>query len=234
MSSLQIGAVVEGKTDIVIIDAILKAILETSFILTELKGDNPQYGQGWTSVLKWCDESEERFPEQPKPGQSLNDEPLLSNFDIIILHLDLDVAHCKYTDGGAVLAEKAKAKSWQALPCNAPCPPASDTALALEAALKSWINPVTLGKKTVLCLPAQSSGTWLAMAILNAQHKYLAEHECDLNCEKKLEYLPKGQKVSKTVVSYQREAHRITENWPQIVQRCNQALAFDTAIRAII
>jgi hypothetical protein len=57
MSDLRIGLVAEGKTDQVVIEAALKAILERPFILTLLQpetsdpfGDAGPLGGGWGGV----------------------------------------------------------------------------------------------------------------------------------------------------------------------------------------
>lgn len=55
MSNLHIALVAEGETDLVIIEAALKAIIERPFILTKLQPEatNPKMGTGWSGVLKW-------------------------------------------------------------------------------------------------------------------------------------------------------------------------------------
>ena len=62
MSDLRIALVAEGPTDLVIIEAALKAILPRAFVLTQLQPEatHPNLGQGWPGVLNWCHAASQR------------------------------------------------------------------------------------------------------------------------------------------------------------------------------
>jgi hypothetical protein len=59
---LQIALVAEGPTDFEVIQAALKAVLPTPFVMTLLQPEStqPRLGGGWGGVLKWCYEIQQR------------------------------------------------------------------------------------------------------------------------------------------------------------------------------
>lgn len=229
MSDLRIALIAEGPTDRFIIEAALKAILPRPFILTQLQPEatQPKMGSGWGGVLKWCYTASERF------AGPVTSDPTLSDFDIVIIHLDVDVTGFSYDDCGVNVAQMAVDSGWQNLPIHCVCPPAEDCANALIPVIESWLGAASLGE-TVLCLPAQSSGTWLAAAYLPAGHELLAnEPECD-RIEAQLERLPKQLKVKKSQQEYRSKAPTITTQWNKVKQVCHQALRFEQSVTALI
>ena len=225
MSDLRIALVAEGSTDYVIIEAALKAFLPQPFILTQLQPEatKPEIGGGWGGVLKWCSMAGERF-QGP-----IDQDPTLVDFDLLIIHLDVDVATFNYADCGEHIALLAQQKSWANLPCAQVCPPVGSTVQALQTVITSWLGQASLGG-TVLCLPAQSSGTWLAVALLDAAHPLLTNAECDITVESRLAQLPKSQRVKKSRREYMQHAAELTNKWADVKNMCSQAGQFETAV----
>ncbi len=225
MSDLRIALVAEGPTDYVIIEAALKAFLPQPFILTQLQPEatKPEIGGGWGGVLKWCSMVGERF-QGP-----IDQDPTLVDFDLLIIHLDVDVATFNYADCGEHIALLAQQKSWANLPCAQVCPPVGSTVQALQTVITSWLGQASLGG-TVLCLPAQSSGTWLAVALLDAAHPLLTNAECDITVESRLAQLPKSQRVKKSRREYMQHAAELTNKWADVKNMCSQAGQFETAV----
>ena len=225
MSDLRIALVAEGPTDYVIIEAALKAFLPQPFILTQLQPEatKPEIGGGWGGVLKWCSMAGERF-QGP-----IDQDPTLVDFDLLIIHLDVDVATFNYADCGENIALLAQQKSWANLPCAQVCPPVGSTVQALQTVITSWLGQASLGG-TVLCLPAQSSGTWLAAALLDAAHPLLTNAECDITVESRLAQLPKSQRVKKSRREYMQHAAELTNKWADVKNMCSQAGQFETAV----
>jgi hypothetical protein len=88
MSDLRVALIAEGPTDAIIIEAALKKLLPRAFVLTQIQPEvtRPKLGTGWGGVLRWCIEFASR-------GHSrLEDDPTLPGFDLVIIHLDADVA----------------------------------------------------------------------------------------------------------------------------------------------
>ena len=227
---LRIALIAEGPTDLEVIQAALKAILPDPFILTLLQPEEtqPQRGTGWGGVLKWCHEAYQRH------DGPLCEDPTLLSFNFIIIHVDVDVALKQYSDCGATVEAWAEEHLWESLPCAQTCPPVSDTVDALVKVIKSWLVRTEPGNCTLFCLPAQSSGTWLAAAVLPAAHPLLANAECDETVESKLGQLPKAQRIKKKPREYRVHAPNITEQWEQVKQICSQAEQFEHSVLAAL
>jgi hypothetical protein len=227
---LKIALVAEGPTDFEVIQAALKAILPDPFIITLLQPEatQPQMGGGWGGVLKWCDAAQQRH------HGSLDTDPTLMSFDVLIIHVDVDVSTGQYDNCGPAVTELAQQNKWGTLPCSQPCPPVADTVDALMMAIQSWLGGATPGDRTVFCLPAQSSGTWLAAAVLAPGHPLLAKGECDVNLENRLATLPKGQRIKKNKREYQVHAPSITQHWTQVKGLCTQAANFEQTVLTVV
>ena len=102
--------------------------------------------------------------------------------------------------------------------------------------IKSCLGQVTPGDRTLFCLPAQSSDTWLAAAVLDSSDPLLAncECECELKLKSRLEQLPKAQRIKKTKRDYEKHAAHITQKWLQVKQICTQAEDFERLVLATI
>lgn len=231
MSELRIALVAEGPTDYEVIQAALKAVLPNNpFVMTLLQPEatQPKIGAGWCGVLKWCQTAQDRH------HGSLDTDPTLVGFDLLIIHLDVDVASKQYADCGYSLEALAQGNNFGSLPCTQPCPPVSDTVNSLTNVIERWLGQATLGSRTLLCLPAQSSGTWLAATVLPLSHQLLTNAECNLTLESKLEQLPINQRIKKKTREYRQHAPKITEQWSQVKQVCTQAAHFETLVLAKI
>lgn len=230
MSDLRIALVAEGSTDYELIKAALRAVLSRAFVLTLLQPEATRstLGSGWGGVLKWCHATSQR-----KHGV-LETDPTLADFDLIIIHLDVDVAQQKYADCGFGVDAMAKQWGWGALPCDCPCPPITATCTGLSTVLSSWLYPASAGKKTVFCLPAQSTGSWLAVAVLPPDHKLLAAVECNAALEGHLAQLPKKDRIKKSIPAYRQHADAIRAKWGTVKQLCSQAQHFEEAVLAVL
>jgi hypothetical protein len=230
MSELRIALVAEGPTDYEVIQAALKAVLPQPFVMVQLQPEatGGMMGTGWCGVLKWCQAAGQRH------RGSLDTDPTLVGFDLLIVHLDVDVASKQYADCGTLVADIAQQHHWQDLPCAQQCPPVSDTVDLLAMVIESWLGQSTVSVRTILCLPAQSSGTWLAAAVLAEAHPLLVESECNLSLESRLGQLPLKERIKKTTREYRLHAPRITAEWEQVKQVCTQAEHFEQLVLAAL
>lgn len=222
---LRIALIAEGDTDLVVIEAALKATLkEREFILTQLQPEKtrPAMGGGWPGVFKWCRE----FAARGAPCLEL--DPTLPGFDLFLIHLDADVAGMKYADCGAAVVEAAE--GLLSLPCEQPCPPPFSSVEPLRGRLCNWLGIPQVGARTVLCIPSKSSEAWLAAAVLPRDHKLLSGIECNPNVEARLASLPKETKILKKVMQYRARAPSITNEWARVVSLCEEAGRFSTAV----
>src|SRR6266849_5826899 len=154
---LRVALVAEGPTDRIAIEAAIGSVLGAKpFILKQLQPEEPlpfsQLRGGWGGVYHWCRQASARA------GGALQDDPLFVTFDLLILHLDADVARNSYADAGIVDAVSD-------LPCVQPCPPPEDTTNQLRAVLLRWVGEVQLPPKTVLCTPSKNTEAWVLAAL---------------------------------------------------------------------
>ena len=187
-------------------------------------------GTGWGGVLKWCHAAGARH------AGPIDTDPTLELYDLLIIHLDLDVCGKQYADYSQLPDDERRA-NWDTLPIHYRCPPASTGADALASVLQTWLTPATIPPKgrTVLCLPAQSSGTWLAVATLPDSHPELSRLECNTQLETWLsELAPKAHKIKKTQREYRKHAPAIQARWTYVTQRCAQAERFERDVRQVL
>jgi hypothetical protein len=88
--------------------------------------------------------------------------------------------------------------------------------------------------RTILCLPAQSSGTWLAAALLPESHPLLVAAECNPAVDDGLARLPKTVRIKKNQQEYRAHADAITQQWGRVKTRCSQAQVFENSVRSKI
>jgi len=224
MSDLRIALVAEGVTDQVIIEAALRAILPYPFILTYQPPERtrPDLGEGWGKVMKWCREFHVRG------YAALESDPTLDLFDIVILHLDADVADKSYAHCGPRMVEMAQKDCLATLPCPAPCPPASAAIDNLKIVFLSWLGVTNIGSKSVFCIPSKSSEAWLLAARFYNNTNLMEGLECN-----ELVQLPKTQRIKKSRISYQRHASSISSFWTTVRQICPQAEVFHNDVDRI-
>ena len=218
MSEMRIGLIAEGPTDTIIIEAALKAFLPTPFVLTQiqpeedLSGDYGQLGGGWGGVYRY-------FKMLNSMGNEPQNWPEL--FDMMIVHLDADVAEKSYDDYGIT-------NDFQDLPCSKPCPPASDTTEALKQVANGWLEG-PLPSNWVYCIPSKYSETWMVAALNEKQSEHI---ECDSNLITQLGSKPfklvryREGKLKKQSRKYREAASRITEKWHLVEQKCSLARVF--------
>lgn len=221
MSEPHIALVAEGSTDYVVIEAALKAIIGGPFVLTQLQPEktNPQTGQGWGGVFKWCWEFRKRGSE------NLGHDPTLGGFDMVIIHLDADVLDKSYADYGESLVEAAA--DLHPLPCPQPCPPPERAIIVIEDVLKSWLGVHAVDEKAIFCIPSKTCDAWLAAAILPDRHELLNNLECNLRVETDLRILPLEHRVKKSRRFYMEKAKILVSSWPEVKRRCPQAAVFE-------
>ena len=225
MSELRVALVAEGRTDLVVIEAALRAILPRPFVLNMLQPEptQPKMGQGWGGVFKWC----RAF--RGRGASSLQEDATLSFFDLVVIHLDADVAGKSYSDLGTEAA--AQAAGEPPLPCERPCPPPADTVRELERLLSGWLGAESPDTGAVRCIPSKSTESWLVAAAFQDRPELLERLECRTDLEQRLAVLPANRKLRKSERQYRAVAGKVTQNWHQVTTQCTQAKAFDDAIR---
>jgi hypothetical protein len=229
MSDLRVALVCEGKTDEILIEAALKALLPRPFVMTVLQPEpiRPVLGTGWGGVLRWCDEFAKRgYPQ-------LEDDPTMPGFDLFVIHVDADVADKSDSDYGPESARVAVERGWPTLPMTVACPPPTGSVDAVRACLLAWAKMRAPGPKTVLCVPSKAVEAWLTAALFNHGNALLAGLECNSNLEAQLRTLRMAERIKKTPRDYRARVQSVTGNWSVVRQRCSQAERFSVDIEAV-
>lgn len=208
---LRVALVAEGPTDGVVIEAALKSMLaERSFVLNQIFPEGStsfgELGAGWVGVYRWCHQSARRGN-----GRLQSDALVFQNYDLLILHLDADVAGCKYDDG-SITPASADGR----LPCEFDCPPSATTTDALRAVLLSWCGEVAVPDRTVLCMPSKSTEAWVVAALFPGDQALAQDIECLPNPEARLGQQPKANRIRKKRRDYETRARELADAWPRI------------------
>ena len=223
MSDPRIGLVAEGKTDEIVIYEALRSILHpTPFVLKRIQpedrgnlGGYGEAGSGWGGVFQWC----RQYVSQDRPSFSAFD------FDLIVIHIDADVAGKKYSDSNIDNAPN------QDLPCEKPCPPVMDTVAALRRVVAGWLNhsdEFSLPANWVICIPSKCTEAWIVAALYGPQPQSL---ECYANWEKWLSIQKiRHGRLRKTSREYQNISSDIYKQWPQVEIKCTTAIRFKSEI----
>ena len=210
---LRIALVVEGATDLIVIEAALNNLLPgRTFVLTQLQPQTSvafgPIGTGWSGVYKWCHQA------AAQGAGALRNNPLFDFHDVLVLHLDAEVADETYSNGGIVDPAND-------LPCSQPCPPPSDTTNALRVVLLRWAGEVALPPMTVLCTPSKCTEAWVLVGLY--PHDALVASgnvECAPCPVPRLQLKPiEGRLIrsgKKSVTRYRDRASEITAAWPAV------------------
>lgn len=228
---LRIALVAEGLGDGVVIEAALDAMLgRGSFVLTQLFPETSvafgPMGTGCSGVYRWCHTSAKRG------GGRLSGDKLLfgiGTHDLLILHLDADVAGNNY--GKALGKEYADIilPSDLPLPCEKPCPPAADSVNELRKVLLSWCGETEVPPMTVLCTPSKNTGAWVVAALFPQDAEMQRKGwECHPDPESRLGVQPKDVRIKKNKAGYQSKQPVITAAWDRLRQDLSEAGRFST------
>jgi hypothetical protein len=228
---LRVGLVAEGPTDRAVVEAALRAMLEERpFVLRQIYPDtsaafDPELGNGgWGGVYKWCHAAARRGG-----GKLSSDALLFEALDILILHLDVDVADSDYAK--ANLTTQAGDLP---LPCAKPCPPPADSANALRQVLLSWCGEPSTPGRVVLCVPAQCTETWVVTALFPNDSYVQQGMECHPNAVTRLGQQPLAVRIKKKLADYTKSANAFSLAWPRVAKSLTEAGRFEREFREAV
>jgi len=221
--TLRIALIAEGITDYVVINAAIESMLNgRSFVLKLLQpessvaftgaGNAGLFGGGWKGVYQWCLQVVER-------SGKLSDDVLFLSYDLVVFHLDADVAG-ETPDSSTINLNGI-------LPCEQPCPPASATTNALRAVMLSWVGESQMPPKTIFCTPSKSTEAWI-MAIFFPNDKEMARKgwECHPKPENRLGQQPRTMRFGKNYADYEGRKLEIQTSWITVVNTLTEASRF--------
>jgi hypothetical protein len=224
---LRVALVAEGPTDGVVIEASLRAILKArAFVLTQIFPEGSAVfgglGSGWGGVYRWCHQSALRGN-----GRLRDDQLVFQNYDLLLLHLDADVAGCAYQDD-----EITPKGSDGTLPCEQACPPASASTNALRPVLLSWCGEATVPAKAVICMPSKSTEAWVVASLFPDDKAVAQGIECNAKPELRLGQQKKSRRIRKAKHDYLARSKELEAAWPNVAKNrkrpANRVLATAT------
>lgn len=222
---LRIALVAEGITDKLVIQAAIKSLLgDRRFILRMLPNEESlpfeqsatilSQGNGWGGVYLWCEAIRRRN------GGRLEGDLLFSGHDLLVIHLDADVAAKRYSD---YEIEDCAGD----LPCEEKCPPPSATTDRLRSVLLRWLGETTIPTKTVLCTPSKSCETWVIAALFPDDKEMIKKGwECHPKPESRLGTKPIALRVYKSKAGYEAVQADISAAWPKLKDELSEAKRF--------
>jgi hypothetical protein len=232
MSDLNIALIAEGKTDFIVIEAALKAILDRPFVLKLLQpetsdafGGAGPYGGGWGGVYRWC----RQLVSMECPVAA---NPSLAGYDLVLVHVDADVAGMCYEDANI---DEGRTD----LPCERPCPPPEDSVNALRDVVAGWLDlpgQGVLPERWAFCNPSKCSEAWVVAALYgNSEPLFMTGIECNPELENWLSQRPVRERriirsTKKQTSAYRSIAHKITDDWLNVCGHCAQAGRFGNEV----
>jgi len=189
---IRVGFAVEGPTDRIILEAVVAHLLgerdyEPVQLTPELSDTFAAVsGGGWTQVYFWCRQAREQA------GGGLGNHPLFETFDVVIVQVDADVAGKTYRDDQRITHAPGD------LPCERPCPPASDSTGSLRTVMLGWMGEANVPPKIALCTPSKSLETWI-LAALFPENQFCTGP--DIECRRDPETQLQRQPIEFRVVS---------------------------------
>ena len=226
---LRISAVVEGPTDAIVLRASLEALLrDTDFVFQTLQPEGSvafgSTGTGWVGVYRWSRQS------ACEGSGSVSGSSVLSNHDVLIVHVDADVAGKTYASGNV------RDAPCEDLPCEEPCPPPDKTTNALRAVVLNWLGERRgCPPRVILCTPSKSIETWVLAAIWPKSNVIRRDDgECRPNPEDQLAALPKRRRFKKRTDDYRRKQSDIGKAWPKVSAKLTEAARFESEFLAAI
>lgn len=220
--SLRVALVAEGPTDAIVVEAALQSMLGRPVLLTLLQPEGSvafgETGTGWGGVYRWCVKA-----SVPGGGRLATNRLVLEAFDVLILHVDADVAGKLY--GEATIAPRAGDK---ALPCERDCPPVETSTNALRGVLLSWCGEEVVPPKVVLCVPSKSTEAWVVASLFPADRAVTATSvpfECLHDPGARLGQQPVRKRLRKTQSDYRSKEAALQAAWSRIAGPCGMSEA---------
>ena len=230
---LRIAAAVEGPTDAIVLQAILRALLpdDADFVFQTLQPEASEafgsasfgtMGAGWAGVYRWSRQAAR------EGGGSVSGSSALSHHDVLIVHVDADVASETYASGNI------RDAPCDDLPCEKPCPPPNGTTNALRAVVLDWLGERGCPPRIVLCTPSKSIEAWVLAAVWPDNRMVRrGDWECRPNPEGQLAALPIHRRFRKRPDDYRRWQGEIEAAWPNVSARLTEAARFEEEFLAV-
>ncbi|MFH1115694.1 MAG: hypothetical protein V1792_17430 [Pseudomonadota bacterium] len=230
--TLRIAFVVEGSTDLIVLEEVVAGFLEgRDFVVRHLQPEMSEsfqpvageHGFGWPGVCRWC------LQAAKQAGGRVRDNLLFGFNDLLVVQVDADVAGSSYSAGHI----EDPFPGANTLPCEEPCPPASATTDRLRTAVLGWLGEVSPPPRTILCTPSKALETWLLVGLFPDDN--VLQRDSDIECREKPETILQGKprkrrlvsSGSKDVAKYRETAPEFADQWDSVTRLCTEAARFE-------
>lgn len=230
----RVAVVVEGPTDRIVIEAIIDSLLADTDADFELQTLQPEVsaafgsgefgpnGAGWGGVYQWCRQAADEGRGSVS-GSLVLSQYDLPQYDLLIIHVDADVADARYASAGI------QSPQHDDLPCDQPCPPPHRTTDALRKVVLRWLGESTCPPRVVLCTPSKSMDAWVLTALFPDCGTFQQQDwECHPKPDKKISTLPLWirKRFEKRKEYFQGKQLQIREAWPRVSEKLTEAQRF--------
>ncbi len=234
---MNIGTVVEGPTDRLVLEAVLNKLCpgEHRYFTLQPAETLGQTGTGWKGVRRWCRETWRREDSSLDKILSGDTGPAL---DLLVIQVDADIA------------AELNLQEGEKLPIPnvpQPCPPAAATANQLRRVIARWLQLDDFPPPVILAIPAQNTESWTFAAFFPEDELCTrADYECiesgynrpgyRLTLKKygKLLRRTSGGVIKKPVRSYRRAGPQIAAKWDTVCRICSQAQQFTEDVAGLL
>jgi hypothetical protein len=231
---MNIGTVVEGPTDRVILESILSRLIpgRHRFFPLQPMDTFGETGTGWKGVRRWCRDTWRREPGGLEKFLSGSAGP---EIDLLVIQMDADVA--KETD----LFDDDEPAPFAV---RKPCPPVEDSADGLRRLIEGWLTSDPLPLKVILTITAQDIEHWIFAALFPGEACCgRKDYECPKPERNSPAYLlslkkygkwttRKSGTIKKQVVRYRKCAGMISNNITHVENICTQGRQFFEDVRS--
>jgi hypothetical protein len=238
--TISIALVAEGITDYEVLKAAVESMLDGRSLDMKLlqpeasvaftgAGNAGALGGGWRGVYKWLLQAVERS------GGQLRNDPLFHFYDILVIHLDADVAR----EDPANYRYSPIPELVGMLPCEVACltddPRPHETTSKLRQVLLSWMGEKEVPPRTTVCTPSKSTEAWV-MAIFFPHDSQMIKlgWECHPDPESRLAQQPKKVRFAKKQLDYASRGIEMKNGWKRIVKRITEAKRFEDEFLAAV
>ena len=230
---LRVAIAVEGPTDAIVLESILKALLpDTEVVLDRLQPEeslafDPQSSRltvgGWVKLYRWCRQS------ALEGGGSVSGSSVLLHHDVLIVQVDADLATKSYSSGSIRDAPR------QDLPCDQPCPPPGRTTDALRNVVLNWLGESDTPPRVVLSTPSMNVEAWVVAAVWPDNNLVQQDDwECRSNPGGQLRRLPIARRFRKREEDYRQKQQEIQFGWPDVSSKLTEARRFTEGFLAAV
>ncbi len=225
---MNIGTVVEGPTDRLVLQAILDRLFpgDNRYIPFQPPVTLGETGAGWKGVRCWCRQTWQLQGSTLEKILSSDTGPVL---DMLVIQVDAEIAaeHDLQEGDDAPIADVRQ-----------PCPPVAATAGQLRRIIERWLRCDDLPPRVILAIPAQDTENWTFAALFPNDALCMRD---DYECTKLGRGRPGYQltlkkygnlfrrrdgKIKKSIHGYLQAIPQIVANWDTVCRICSQAQQF--------